>query len=115
MSRFSFPSAPAAKHNVYKTKHMRITLLTPCLLRLESGSFTDLPTQAVWNRDFPRVKCTWGQEKGIFTLKTEETVFRIDVAGAKMLSVTLADGTVVKDFEKGNLRLSTVLASLDVK
>ena len=103
MSRFSFPAAPAAKHNVYKTKHMRITLLTPCLLRLESGSMTDLPTQTVWNRDFPRVKCTWGQEKGIFTLKTEETIFRIDVARAAMLSVTLADGTTVKDFEKGNL------------
>ena len=103
MSRFSFPAAPAAKHNVYKTKHMRITVLTPCLLRLETGNFTDQPTQTVWNRDFPKMTCTWGQDKGIFTLKTTECIFRIDISRGKMLSVTLADGTVVKDFEKGNL------------
>ena len=103
MERFSFPSAPAAKHNIFKTKHMRLTVLTPCLLRLETGTFTDLPTQTVWNRVFPRVSCTWGQEKGIFTLKTTEVTFKIDVSKGKMLSVTLPDGTVVKDFNKGNL------------
>ena len=103
MSRFSISAAPAAKHSVFKTKQMRITLLTPCLLRLETGSFTDLPTQTVWNREFPKVNCTWGQENGIFTLKSPECIFRIDVSRGKLLSVTLQDGTVVKDFEKGNL------------
>ena len=103
MDRFSFPAAPAAKHNVYKTKYMRITLLTPRLLRLETGNFTDMATQSVWNRDFPKIQCTWGQENGIFTLKTAESIFRIDVVKGKMLTVTLKDGTVVRDFEKGNL------------
>ena len=103
MARFSIPASSAARHNVFRTKRMRLTLLTPSLLRLESGSFTDLPTQTVWNRDFPRVKCTWGQENGIFTLRTTQTVFRIDVARCRMLSVTLSDGTVIRDFEKGNL------------
>ena len=103
MDRFSFPAAPAAKHNVYKTKHMRITLLTPQLLRLETGNFTDLATQTVWNRNFPKVSCTWGQENGIFTLKTSETIFRIDVSRCKMRSITLKDGTILQDFEKGNL------------
>ena len=103
MERFSFSAAPAAKHNVFKTKHMRLTVLTPCLLRLETGCITDLPTQTVWNREFPKVSCTWGQEQGIFTLKTEECVFRVDVSTGKMLSITLEDGKVVRDFEKGNL------------
>ena len=103
MSRFSFPAQPKARYNVFKTRHMRITLLTPCLLRLESGAFTDLPTQTVWNREFPRVPCTWGQEGSIFTLKTEECVFQIDVVKRRMRSITLKDGTVVRDFEKGNL------------
>ena len=103
MSRFSFHARPKALYNVFKTKHMRITLLTPCLLRLESGAFTDLPTQTVWNRDFPKVTCTWGQENGIFTLKTEECIFRIDISKHRMVSVTLKDGTVIRDFEKGNL------------
>lgn len=103
MERFSFPAAPTAKHNVYKTKTMRITVLTPCLLRLETGSFTDLPTQTVWNRDFPKFNCTWGQQDGIFTLRTSEAIFRIDIRKGKMISVTLQDGTLVKEFEKGNL------------
>lgn len=103
MARFSFESSPKAKHNVFKTSHMRLTLLTPCLLRLETGVFTDLPTQTVWNREFPKVNCTWGQKDGIFTLKTGECIFRISIAKRKMLSVTLKDGSTVRDFEKGNL------------
>ena len=103
MARFSINSQSKAQHHVFRTKHLRITLLTPCLLRLEAGEFTDLPTQTVWNRDFPKIKCTWGQEQGIFTLKSEECVFRIDLRRQTMQSITLADGTVVTDFEKGNL------------
>ncbi len=103
MSELSIAASPAAHHNVFKTKRMRITLLTPCLLRLETGSFTDLPTQTVWNRNFPKVNCSWGQERGIFTLRTTQAVFRIDINRCRMLSVKLADGTVVQDFEKGNL------------
>ena len=103
MSRFSFHAQPRAMHNVFKTRHMRITLLTPCLLRLESGVFTDLPTQTVWNRQFPKSKCTWVQERNIFTLKTEECIFKIDTVKHRMLSVTLKNGLVVRDFEKGNL------------
>ena len=103
MARFSFDSHPRAKHNIYKTRHMRITVLSPRLLRLESGSFTDLATQTVWNRDFPKVKCTWGQEGAVFTLKTEECIFRIDVTKCRMLSVTPAGGREVRDFENGNL------------
>jgi hypothetical protein len=103
MARFSINSQSKAQHHVFRTKHLRITLLTPCLLRLEAGEFTDLPTQTVWNRDFPKIKCTWGQEQGIFTLKSEECVFRIDLRRQTMQSIALADGTVVTDFEKGNL------------
>lgn len=103
MNRFSICANPAPKHNIYKTKHMRVTLLTPSLLRLESGAFTDLATQTVWNRDFPKVSCTWGQQNGIFTIKTSCAVFRMDVKSCRMISVTLADGTIVRDFKRGNL------------
>ena len=103
MNKFSICANPAPKHNVYKTKHMRVTVLTPCLLRLETGSFTDLATQTVWNRDFPKVPCTWGQQNGIFTIKTPCAVFRMDVKECRMISVTLSDGTTVRDFKKGNL------------
>jgi len=103
MSRFSFPSAPAAKHHIYKTKSMRITVLTPRLLRLETGCFTDFPTQSVWNRSFPGFSCEVKQENHIFTVQTGEVCFRIDVSSQKMRSVAFSDGTVVTDFQKGNL------------
>ncbi len=103
MERFSFEARPRAKHHIFRTSKMRITLLTPCLLRLESGNFTDLPTQTVWNREFPEFPCTHSQEGREFTLNTGECIFRIDAAKYRMLSVTLPDGTVVTDFEEGNL------------
>ncbi len=103
MNRFSFPARPQARHGIYKTSQMRITVLTPNLLRLETGSFTDLPTQIVWNRQFPQCGCVTHQEGHIFTLTTDEVVFRMDAQKGRMLSITLSDGTQVRDFEKGNL------------
>ena len=103
MGRFSFSCSPVAKHGIYKTRHMRITVLTPRLVRLETGFFTDFPTQTVWNRDFPKVSCTTSQEAGIFTLNTGEVIFKIRVADRKMHSVEFPDGTVITDFRSGNL------------
>lgn len=103
MSRFSFDAAPRAESGVFKTKSIRITVLTPCMVRLETGSFTDLPTQTVWNREFPKVDCTAEQNDHIFTIKTKEATFCIDIAKKRMQSVTLVGGTVVTDFERGNL------------
>ncbi len=103
MNRFSFPCAPFAKYGVLKNDKLRITVLTPCMLRLETGSYTDLPTQTVWNRDLGRVAYTTEKEGNLFVIRTHETEFCIDLASQKMHSITLADGTVVTDFEKGNL------------
>ena len=103
MSRFSFPSDPVARGNVFKTSRMRISVLTSRLLRLETGSFTDEPTQTVWNRNFPKVPCEKDQQGAIFAIRTADTTFEIDVRTCQMRTVTLKDGTVVKDFEKGNL------------
>ena len=35
---------------IYEHGGLRLSLLTPCLLRVEKGNPTDLPTQIVWNR-----------------------------------------------------------------
>ena len=32
----------------------RLSVLTPCLVRVEKGNFCDEPTQRVWERDFER-------------------------------------------------------------
>ena len=88
---------------VYTKDGLRITLLTPCLLRLETGAFTDLPTQTVWNRDFENVPGQMTELDGILTLTTEETTFRIDLKKKKMLQITPHGGEAVTDFHQSNL------------
>ena len=41
---------------IFERAGLRLSLLTPCLLRVEKGNHTDLPTQTVWNRDFGPVE-----------------------------------------------------------
>ena len=103
MSRFSFPNAGCARHGVFKTSSVRITVLTPFLLRLETGVFTDLPTQTVWNREFPAVSCTHSQKNKYFYIETDSVSFCIDVKSGKMVSITLNQGKPITDFQKGNL------------
>ena len=55
------PVAPES-HTIVR-KNVRITVLTPCLVRVETqskGKFCDEPTQSVWFRDFckPEFKYT---------------------------------------------------------
>ena len=103
MGRFSFDASPTPGRGVLKNDKLRITVLTPCLLRLETGVYTDMPTQTVWNRNLEQVSYTTEKQGNLFTLRTGETAFCIDLHRQAMASVTLSDGTVVTDFEKGNL------------
>ena len=103
MGRFSFECHPKPSSGVLKNDKLRITLLTPCMLRLETGAYTDMPTQTVWNRDLDTVKYTTQKQGNLFTIYTEEVTFCIDLHKQAMVSVTFEDGTVVTDFEKGNL------------
>ena len=88
---------------IYEKNGVRITLLTPCLLRIETGSFTDLPTQTVWNRDLGEASCEITCQADICTVKTTEVTFRIGLKQRKVTAVTLADGTTVTDFTSGIL------------
>lgn len=103
MGRFSFISSPVPGSGVLKNDKLRITVLTPCLLRLEVGSYTDMPTQTVWNRNFEKVEYTTHKVGNLFSIYTKEATFCIDLGKRAMQSVILHDGTVVTDFEKGNL------------
>lgn len=92
-----------ASNVIYERYGLRLTLLTPCLLRVEKGNHTDLPTQTVCNRNFGPVTARVEAAGERVTVHTEEAVFFVDCAKGAVTSVTLADGTVVTDFEKGNL------------
>lgn len=103
MGRFAFESDVELKNVVYQEATIRVSLLTPRLLRVEKGAFTDLPTQTVWNRNLGEVAYKTQKNDTKLWVKTEAVVFCVDTSAGKVKSVELSDGTVVTDFRKGNL------------
>ena len=101
MDRFSFSCTPARQENIILADHCRITVLTPCLLRFETGTFTDLPTQTVWHRDLGQVNFSAEKQGDLLTIRTDEAAFAVDVRKCRMKSVTLSNGTCVTNFDTG--------------
>lgn len=85
----------------------RLTVLTPCLVRVEVSDdvcFCDEPTQAVWFRDFDNPKFTHSVIKNHIVVKTELAEFCYDTKKHKMLYINLADSRHITDFNSGNLK-----------
>ena len=101
--RIDVPSATPAEF-VKVFGNVRFSVLTPCLLRVESGNFCDEPTQRVWGRAFdaPAYRCEKkGSEVNIITDKAH---FTYNLPTRRMKRIILADGRNVKNFKKGNLK-----------
>lgn len=64
---------------IFEKGDIRISLITPRLLRTEKGIFTDLPTQTVQNRDFEKVEYMLEKNADRVTVNTDEVVFYVDV------------------------------------
>ena len=103
MERFEFSANPAVRNIVLQRDNIRISLLTPCMIRVETGHFTDLPTQTVWNRDLGPVKWRFREQGNACAVGTKEAVFQVDLRHGTVFSVKLADGTVVRDLTGGML------------
>ncbi len=84
----------------------RITVIADRLIRVEHNGkniFTDKPTQTVICRDIGDVKYNFSVEKGTVKIVTAKAAFCYNFKKQKMESISLADGSCVTDFEKGNL------------
>ena len=88
---------------IFRKNDLRLSLLTPCLLRVEKGAFTDERTQTVVCRDWEEPFYTLEEAPEGCTVRTEEAIFRLDPVSGQMLSVTPNDGPTVTDFDKDNL------------
>ena len=64
---------------IFEKGDLRLSLITPRLLRTEKGIFTDLPTQTVQNRDFEEVKYTLEENDSKITVQTDRVIFYVDV------------------------------------
>ena len=88
---------------IFEKNDLRISLLTPRLLRTEKGAFTDLPTQTVMNRDFPPVKYTLYEQGNILSVQTEENIFQVNLTSGKVVKVIFAEGYYTKTIGKDQL------------
>ena len=88
---------------IYEQNDMRISLITPRLLRIEKGAFTDYPTQTVLTRDLDAPSFTLEHNGQICTIQTEEVSFKVNIATAALSCVIFSDGNTVTDFKRGIL------------
>lgn len=87
---------------IFEEKNIRVSLITSRLIRVESGFFTDLPTQTVVNRDFERVEYKIESLGDELIVTTADAVFSIDLSFGDVNYVKIGNLTV-KDFQKGRL------------
>ncbi|MBQ7595780.1 MAG: DUF5110 domain-containing protein [Clostridia bacterium] len=83
---------------------VRISVITDRLIRVEksAGGFCDLPTQAVWYRDFGEPEYTCASKGGLYIITTRNCTFAVNKTSGKTQYVKLG-GRVVKNFKRGNL------------
>ncbi len=106
--RFKFDCSPVApaKQTIVRGG-TRLTVITPCLLRVEvqsEGKFCDEPTQSVWFRDFCETEFETKESNGVIEIKTAETTFVYSLKSNKMLRIELCDGRKVTNYKSGNLK-----------
>lgn len=85
----------------------RISVLSDCLIRVERSvneKFLDKATQSVWFRNFCNPEFTHRIIDKTIVIKTSKVEFIYSTKNDKMVQITLADGRVVTDFKKGNLK-----------
>ena len=93
----------ACSENIVVDSDLRITVITPELVRIEKGGFCDLPTQTVLFRNLGKVDYSFVKESDRITVRTDKCEFCILKSG-KLQNVKLSDGRVVTDFKSGNLK-----------
>ncbi len=106
--RFKIDCSPVAHEScTYVKGDTRFTLITPCLLRVETqaeSNFCDEPTQSVWFRDFCQPEFKINETDDVVEIKTTKVNFLYSVKKNKMLRIKLIDGRTIFDFTKGNLK-----------
>lgn len=100
-------AAAADPSQIITRGDVRFSVLTDRLLRVEwdeDAHFTDEPTQSVWFRNFDKPVFETSESGNLIEIRTESTIYVYDLKVHKMHTVKLADGRVITDFHKGNLR-----------
>ena len=95
--------------NIIISKNVRVTVLTERMLRVEfspDGVFTDLPSQAVWYRDFGKIKFTHTESVDILKITTDKAEFVINNHNGNF-KYAVIDGKQVAYNSEHNLKGTT--------
>lgn len=90
----------ADKSQIFEGNGWRVTYLTSRLIRFESGSFTDMPSTAVWYRRFESGDMKVLQSGKTITVETEDCAFIIE--NLVPYSVAFKDSKKAEIFSKQN-------------
>ena len=85
---------------IYKNDNLRISLITPRLLRTEKGAFTDLPTQIVQNRDLGEFEFKITEEKNTVIVRTESVTYYVNKSTGKVIRAEFPPHCYTKKFGK---------------
>jgi len=70
-------NAAADNSQIYVNGNLRITYLTSRLIRVEVGSFVDLPSYAVWNRKFSAGEMKVSKKANDYKVETEDIILNL--------------------------------------
>lgn len=108
LNEFNVTTSPVTpKTHTIVRKGVRLSVITPCLLRVEEQSgnmFCDEPTQSVWFRDFCKPVFTVDEGNSTVEIKTTKANFLYSLSSKKMVRIKLRDGRTVTNFKSGNLK-----------
>lgn len=85
---------------VFEKNDLRISLITPRLLRTEKGIFTDLPTQTVHNRNFEDVEYDLTEIDEYIVVSSKNVSFKVSKKTGKVVYAELPPHCYTKNFGK---------------
>ncbi len=85
---------------VFEKNDLRISLITPRLLRTEKGIFTDLPTQTVHNRNFEDVEYDLTEIDEYIVVSSKSVSFKVSKKNGKVVYAELPPHCYTKNFGK---------------
>ena len=85
---------------VFEKNDLRISLITPRLLRTEKGIFTDLPTQIVHNRNFEDVEYDLTEIDEYIVVSSKSVSFKVSKKNGKVVYAELPPHCYTKNFGK---------------
>lgn len=92
--------------NIYQSGGVRISVITPCLFRVEwqsEAKFCDKPTQAVLHRDLGKVKFSAARKNGMICINTPSARLIVDENDGSFKQAKMCGGFTVTDIHEGNL------------